>query len=68
MLFQGDYVDRGPHQIEVISYLLALRVLFPKQVILLRGNHEFPDQNAQRDEKTGVLSLGLVLPFLFETS
>uniref|UniRef100_A0A6B2L7R6 Serine/threonine-protein phosphatase n=1 Tax=Arcella intermedia TaxID=1963864 RepID=A0A6B2L7R6_9EUKA len=51
-IFLGDYVDRGPHSLEVISHLFCLKVLFPKQVFLLRGNHEFEDING----KTGSFS------------
>lgn len=38
----GDYIDRGPNQVEVITSLLNLMTLYPSKVILLRGNHEGP--------------------------
>jgi serine/threonine-protein phosphatase with EF-hand domain len=40
VIFNGDFVDRGSNSIEVICILLLLKLTQPKQVILLRGNHE----------------------------
>ncbi|XP_020271264.1 serine/threonine-protein phosphatase BSL3-like isoform X4 [Asparagus officinalis] len=45
-LFLGDYVDRGQHSLETISLLLALKVEYPHNVHLIRGNHEAADINA----------------------
>ena len=43
MVFLGDYGDRGPYSAEVYYTVLNLKLLFPKQVVLMRGNHEGPD-------------------------
>ena len=43
MVFLGDYVDRGYAQIETMNLVMALGLLHPKRVILLRGNHESKD-------------------------
>ncbi|CAJ0578330.1 unnamed protein product, partial [Mesorhabditis spiculigera] len=44
-LFLGDYVDRGKQNLEVITLMFSLKVLFPKNFHLLRGNHELANIN-----------------------
>eukprot|EP00930_Biecheleria_cincta_P039425 TRINITY_DN27109_c0_g1_i2.p1 TRINITY_DN27109_c0_g1~~TRINITY_DN27109_c0_g1_i2.p1 ORF type:complete len:648 (-),score=117.07 TRINITY_DN27109_c0_g1_i2:148-2091(-) len=44
-VFNGDFVDRGAHQLETIGLLLALKVAFPKNIWLIRGNHEDRNMN-----------------------
>jgi len=39
-VFNGDFVDRGRHQLEVIGILFALKICYPEKVYLIRGNHE----------------------------
>jgi diadenosine tetraphosphatase ApaH/serine/threonine PP2A family protein phosphatase len=43
LIFLGDYGDRGARSTEVYYVILKLKLAFPKQVILLRGNHEGPE-------------------------
>jgi len=42
IVFLGDYGDRGTQSPELYYCLLRLKLAFPKQVVLLRGNHEGP--------------------------
>ncbi|MGD8507167.1 MAG: metallophosphoesterase family protein [Candidatus Bathyarchaeota archaeon] len=43
LVFLGDYGDRGIHSPEVYYVVLRLKEAFPKNVVLMRGNHEGPD-------------------------
>lgn len=39
-LFMGDLVDRGFQSVETLLYIVALKLKYPAQVYVLRGNHD----------------------------
>jgi protein phosphatase len=43
LIFLGDYGDRGPNSAEVYYVVLGLKQRFPEKVVLMRGNHEGPE-------------------------
>jgi len=45
IVFLGDYVDRGPYQIENMVRLLEAKISEPDRILLLRGNHETREMN-----------------------
>jgi hypothetical protein len=55
-IFNGDWVDRGKHQLEVVCLLFALKMAYPHQVRLNRGNHEDSAQNSHMGA-TGFLDM-----------
>jgi len=42
LIFLGDYGDRGEFSAEVYYTVLRLKLQYPAQIILMRGNHEGP--------------------------
>lgn len=50
-VFNGDWVDRGQKQLEVILTILYAFILYPKKIFLNRGNHEDRAQNSQPNYK-----------------
>jgi protein phosphatase len=43
LIFLGDYGDRGLFSAEVYYTVSKLKLLFPEQIVLMRGNHEGPE-------------------------
>ena len=46
-VFLGDIVDRGEFSIETLVVVYLLKALWPQNVFVIRGNHEFQDLCSQ---------------------
>ncbi len=73
-VFNGDFVDRGTHQLEVILLLFSLKIVNPSRVVLLRGNHETDSVSSYYGYKkecyriSGSSIFGLSKPPVFQAS
>lgn len=65
-LFLGDYVDRGSHSSEVLLILYCYKVLYPSQIYLIRGNHEFESMNDGYGFKSECESRNVLGTFFYE--
>ena len=57
LLFLGDYVDRGAYGPEIILLLFALKIRYPANIHLLRGNHESREMAEQFNFREQCLDL-----------
>jgi diadenosine tetraphosphatase ApaH/serine/threonine PP2A family protein phosphatase len=56
IVFIGDFVDRHPLDIHNILYIMTFNLKYPKNVLLLRGNHEEVTINANYGFGNNVIS------------
>lgn len=54
-VFLGDYIDRGDFSVEVVTLLLSAFCLYPNNIVLLRGNHEFCNVSSTNGFKDEIL-------------
>jgi len=57
-LFMGDYVDRGKESLETVVTVLNLKEKFPRNIIVLRGNHETRTRAVQGNFRQQLRELG----------
>jgi protein phosphatase len=56
-LFLGDLVDRGEFSTETLVLVFLLKVLFPSNTFIIRGNHEFREMTKQSGFRSEVRSI-----------
>ena len=55
-LFNGDFVDRGKFGVEIITTLIAFKILYPNHFFMNRGNHEDSEMNKRYGFESEILS------------
>ena len=56
-LFLGDIVDRGEFSVESITLVYLMKLLWPSNVFLIRGNHEFAEMSQRCGFSAELLNL-----------
>lgn len=54
IVFLGDYIDRGPHSVEIVQQVLNFLERYEDKVFALRGNHEDFSGNTPMELLTSV--------------
>ena len=49
IVFLGDYIDRGPNNVDTLALLFNLKLKYPKNVHLICGNHEYIECGSSRE-------------------
>lgn len=60
LVFIGDYIDRGPDNVKVVSYADYLKKNHPDRVVLLIGNHELLALNALKTRMSNEIQLWFI--------
>lgn len=54
-IFLGDFVDRGNFSVEVLLLIFSLKINYPNNIFMLRGNHECKQMTSHFNFRTEVL-------------
>ncbi len=49
IVFLGDYIDRGPNNVDTLALLFNLKLKYPTNVHLICGNHEYQECGSPRE-------------------